>query len=277
MATLKQLIADGAEALADSDSARLDAELLLAVALNKPRTWLYTWPEHIPSLPEQHKYLDLLRRRQDGEPIAYLIHRREFYGLELKINHHVLIPRPETETLVECVLQAATGTAQMRIADLGTGSGAVALALAHTMPQARVVATDISGEALTLARENAAALGIDNISFVQGSWLEPLADMTFDIIASNPPYIDAQDPHLSEGDVRFEPVPALVSPENGLADIRQIAETGMPNLAKGGRLFFEHGYAQGEAVRAIFSAYGYGDISTVQDLSGQDRVTMGRK
>ena len=277
MATLKQLIADGAGALADSDSARLDAELLLAVALNKPRTWLYTWPEHIPSLPEQHKYLDLLRRRQDGEPIAYLIHRREFYGLELKINHHVLIPRPETETLVECVLQAATGTAQMRIADLGTGSGAVALALAHTMPQARVVATDISGEALTLARENAAALGIDNISFVQGSWLEPLADMTFDIIASNPPYIDAQDPHLSEGDVRFEPVPALVSPENGLADIRQIAETGMPNLAKGGRLFFEHGYAQGEAVRAIFSAYGYGDISTVQDLSGQDRVTMGRK
>ncbi len=277
MATLKQLIADGAGALADSDSARLDAELLLAVALNKPRTWLYTWPEHIPSLPEQHKYLDLLRRRQDGEPIAYLIHRREFYGLELKINHHVLIPRPETETLVECVLQAATGNAQMRIADLGTGSGAVALALAHTMPQARVVATDISGEALTLARENAAALGIDNISFVQGSWLEPLADMTFDIIASNPPYIDAQDPHLSEGDVRFEPVPALVSPENGLADIRQIAETGMPNLAKGGRLFFEHGYAQGEAVRAIFSAYGYGDISTVQDLSGQDRVTMGRK
>jgi len=277
MATLKQLIADGAGALADSDSARLDAELLLAVALNKPRTWLYTWPEHIPSLPEQHMYLDLLRRRQDGEPIAYLIHRREFYGLELKINHHVLIPRPETETLVECVLQAATGNAQMRIADLGTGSGAVALALAHTMPQARVVATDISGEALTLARENAAALGIDNISFVQGSWLEPLADMTFDIIASNPPYIDAQDPHLSEGDVRFEPVPALVSPENGLADIRQIAETGMPNLAKGGRLFFEHGYAQGEAVRAIFSAYGYGDISTVQDLSGQDRVTMGRK
>ena len=277
MATLKELIADGAGALADSDSARLDAELLLAVALNKPRTWLYTWPEHIPSLPEQHKYLDLLRRRQDGEPIAYLIHRREFYGLELKINHHVLIPRPETETLVECVLQAATGNAQMRIADLGTGSGAVALALAHTMPQARVVATDISGEALTLARENAAALGIDNISFVQGSWLEPLADMTFDIIASNPPYIDAQDPHLSEGDVRFEPVPALVSPENGLADIRQIAETGMPNLAKGGRLFFEHGYAQGEAVRAIFSAYGYGDISTVQDLSGQDRVTMGRK
>ncbi|MGA0933966.1 MAG: peptide chain release factor N(5)-glutamine methyltransferase [Pseudohongiellaceae bacterium] len=277
MATLKQLIADGAEALADSDSARLDAELLLAVALNKPRTWLYTWPEHIPSLPEQHKYLDLLRRRQDGEPIAYLIHRREFYGLELKINHHVLIPRPETETLVECVLQAATGNAQMRIADLGTGSGAVALALAHTMPQARVVATDISREALTLARENAVALGIDNISFVQGSWLEPLADMTFDIIASNPPYIDAQDPHLSEGDVRFEPVPALVSPENGLADIRQIAETGMPNLAKGGRLFFEHGYAQGEAVRAIFSAYGYGDISTVQDLSGQDRVTMGRK
>jgi len=277
MATLKELIADGAGALADSDSARLDAELLLAVALNKPRTWLYTWPEHIPSLPEQHMYLDLLRRRQDGEPIAYLIHRREFYGLELKINHHVLIPRPETETLVECVLQAATGNAQMRIADLGTGSGAVALALAHTMPQARVVATDISGEALTLARENAAALGIDNISFVQGSWLEPLADMTFDIIASNPPYIDAQDPHLSEGDVRFEPVPALVSPENGLADIRQIAETGMPNLAKGGRLFFEHGYAQGEAVRAIFSAYGYGDISTVQDLSGQDRVTMGRK
>jgi len=277
MATLKQLIADGAGALADSDSARLDAELLLAVALNKPRTWLYTWPEHIPSLPEQHKYLDLLRRRQDGEPIAYLIHRREFYGLELKINHHVLIPRPETETLVDCVLQAATGNAQMRIADLGTGSGAVALALAHTMPQARVVATDISGEALTLARENAAALGIDNISFVQGSWLEPLADMTFDIIASNPPYIDAQDPHLSEGDVRFEPVPALVSRENGLADIRQIAETCMPNLAKGGRLFFEHGYAQGEAVRAIFSAYGYGDISTVQDLSGQDRVTMGRK
>lgn len=277
MATLKKLIADGVEALADSDSARLDAELLLGLALNKPRTWLYTWPDHIPSLPEQHMYLDLLRRRQDGEPIAYLTHRREFFGLDLKINHHVLIPRPETETLVECVLQMASGNAQLRIADLGTGSGAIALAVAHAMPQARVVATDASAEALSLARENATALGIDNISFMQGSWLAPLAGMTFDIIVSNPPYIDAGDPHLSEGDVRFEPVQALVSPDNGLADIRQITEDSMDNLVEGGSLLLEHGYDQGDAVRGIFSTYGYTDINTTRDLSGNDRVTSGRK
>lgn len=276
MATIKQLITDGEQALAGSDSARLDAEILLALAINNTRTWLYTWPEYVPSLPEQHMYLDLLRRRQDGEPIAYLVHRKEFWGLDLKVNRHVLIPRPETELLVQTVLDALAGNLAARVADLGTGSGAVALALASGRPQWQVVATDISADALALAKENADRLDIDNVSFLQGEWLAPLEGMTLDAIVANPPYIAEGDPHLGQGDVRFEPVHALVSADNGLADIRQIAADSPPCLAAGGWLMLEHGFEQGAAVREIFAAAGFSDVTTHRDLAGHERVTAGQ-
>jgi len=280
MATIKQLLADGAHGLVDSesenDSARLDAEILLALTLQKPRTWLYTWPEHIPSLPEQHMYLDLLRRRQSGEPVAYLTHRREFFGLELKINHHVLVPRPETETLVQCVLDVLADNSAARIADLGTGSGAVALALASQKPQARIVATDASSDALALARENAERLGIDNVTFMAGDWLVPLSGLTFDLIASNPPYIAEDDPHLSRDGVRFEPKPALVSGKDGLDAIRQLVTESPACLETGGWLMIEHGFDQGEAVRGLFTEVGFIDVVTHRDLGGNERVTIGK-
>jgi len=280
MATIKQLLADGAHALVDSesenDSARLDAEILLALTLQKPRTWLYTWPEHIPSLPEQHMYLDLLRRRQSGEPVAYLTHRREFFGLELKINHHVLVPRPETETLVQCVLDVLADNSAARIADLGTGSGAVALALASQKTQARIVATDASSDALALARENAERLGIDNVTFMAGDWLAPLSGLTFDLIASNPPYIAEDDPHLSRDGVRFEPKPALVSGKDGLDAIRQLVTESPACLETGGWLMIEHGFDQGEAVRGLFTQAGFVDVKTHRDLGGNERVTIGK-
>lgn len=276
MAIIKQLITEGENSLTGSDSARLDAEILLAMALKNTRTWLYTWPDYVPSLPEQHMYLDLLRRRKDGEPIAYLVHRKEFWGLELKINDHVLIPRPETELLVQTALNALEGNDSAIVADLGTGSGAIALALASEHPQWQIVATDSSKEAVSLAKDNAGRLELRNVTFVTGEWLAPVAGMTFDAIVSNPPYIAEGDPHLAEGDVRFEPVHALVSANNGLADVRRIVLDSPEHLVPGGRLMLEHGYDQGSVVREIFAAAGFTDVITHQDLAGHDRVTEGR-
>ncbi len=276
MAIIKQLITEGENSLTGSDSARLDAEILLAMALKNTRTWLYTWPDYMPSLPEQHMYLDLLRRRKDGEPIAYLVLRKEFWGLELKINDHVLIPRPETELLVQTALNALEGNHSAIVADLGTGSGAIALALASEHPQWQIVATDSSKEAVSLAKDNAGRLELRNVTFVTGEWLAPLAGMTFDAIVSNPPYIAEGDPHLAEGDVRFEPIHALVSANNGLADVRRIVQDSPKHLAPGGSLILEHGYDQGPVVREIFAAAGFTDLVTHQDLAGHDRVTEGR-
>jgi len=277
MATIKQLIMDGESALADSESARLDAELLLGVAINRPRTWLYTWPDHIPALPEQHLYLELIRRRQAGEPIAYMTGRKEFWDLQLKINHDVLIPRPDTELLVETALDKLPGDESVSVADLGTGSGAIALALASSRASWHVTATDESEKALDLAQENAGILDITNVSFFQGSWLAPLTGQSFDAILSNPPYIEEHDPHLQRGDVRFEPVNALVSEDNGLADIQHIVSNSPSFLKPSGWLMLEHGYEQGEEVRRLFAASGYSEIQTLRDLGGNERVTTGRK
>lgn len=276
MATIKQLLADGESALPESDSARLDAEILLACVIRKSRTWLYTWPEHIPNLSEQHLYLDLVRRRQTGEPIAYLTGRREFWDLELKVNSHVLIPRPETEVLVETVLQTLAQVEHARIADLGTGSGAIALALAHQKPDWELTATDIANEALELAAENAKLYAIKNIHFCQGSWLSPLAGLTFTAIVSNPPYIEVGDEHLNRGDVRFEPEHALVSADNGLADIRIIASQSGAHLEANGWLMVEHGYLQGEDARRIFQESGFSAVETIKDLAGLERITIGQ-
>jgi release factor glutamine methyltransferase len=277
MATIKQLITDGENALPDSDSARLDAELLLSVVIAKPRSWLYTWPDHIPALPEQHLYLELIRRRQAGEPVAYMTGRKEFWDLQLKINHDVLIPRPDTELLVETALAKLPEDESIRVADLGTGSGAIALALASGRDNWQLIATDQSARALDLAQENAKNLDIKNISFFQGSWLAPLSGQTFDAILSNPPYIEKNDPHLQRGDVRFEPVHALISEENGLADIHHIISNSPSFLTPSGWLMLEHGYQQGEQVRQLFAAFSYSEIETLRDLAGHERITIGRK
>ncbi len=277
MATIKQLITEGENALPDSDSARLDAELLLGVAIARPRSWLYTWPEHIPALPEQHLYLELLRRRQASEPVAYMTGRKEFWDLQLKINHDVLIPRPDTELLVETALDRLPKDESISVADLGTGSGAIALALASSRTNWKITATDQSVRALDLAQENAENLDIKNVSFFQGSWLAPLSGQSFDAILSNPPYIEKDDPHLQQGDVRFEPVHALVSEENGLADIHHIIISSPPYLKPSGWLMLEHGYQQGEQVRNFFASFSYSEIETLKDLAGHERVTIGRK
>lgn len=277
MATIKQLLVQGESALPESDSARLDAEILLASATRQSRTWLYTWPEHIPTVAEQHLYLDLVRRRRAGEPVAYLIGRREFWGLELKVNPHVLIPRPETEVLVEAVLKTLAQVEQAKIADLGTGSGAIALALAHEKPDWELTATDSSDEALELAEENARLHGIKNISFCRGDWLRALDGKMFTALVSNPPYIRADDEHLEQGDVRFEPVHALVSADDGLADIKLIATQSGAHLEHGGWLFVEHGYQQGEDVRRIFAESGFNAVETIRDLAGHERVTKGSR
>jgi release factor glutamine methyltransferase len=284
MATIKQLILDGQAALAenadDSSAARLDAEILLGVAVKQTRTWLYTWPEHIPSLPEQHLYLELIRRRQDGEPIAYLIGRREFWGLRLKINESVLIPRPETELLVEICLAKLNGLELARVADLGTGSGAIALALGSEKPMWEITATDKSNDALALASKNAEALGITNVRFLNGDWTAPVSKLqeknAYHAILGNPPYIDENDPHLQQGDVRFEPELALISAENGLSDIRIIIHDCVSLLETGGWLMLEHGYQQADQVRQLFTESGYSEIETLRDLSDNERVTIGQ-
>lgn len=279
MATIKQLLADGEQALADGDSPRLDAEVLLACSVNQPRTWLYTWPEHVPTPNEQHLFLELLRRRREGEPVAYLTGRKEFWNLELKVTPDVLIPRPETELLVETILDKAGNIETATIADLGTGSGAIVLALASEKPAWHLVATDASSKALAVAKENAASLGIENVEFlpgVEGDWIAPLEGKRFTVIVSNPPYIEEADTHLSEGDVRFEPVSALVSGRDGLDAIRDIAGNSPDFIKPGGWLMLEHGYSQGEAVRKILCASGYDEIGTLKDLAGLDRVTVGR-
>ena len=284
MATIKQLIVDGEAALAenadDSSSARLDAEILLGFAVKQTRTWLYTWPEHIPSLPQQHLYLELISRRENGEPIAYLIGRREFWGLELIINENVLIPRPETELLVETCLAKLAGLESARVADLGTGSGAIALALGYEKPMWEITATDKSNDALALASKNAEALGIANVRFLNGDWTTPVSKLqeknACHAILGNPPYIDENDPHLQQGDVRFEPELALTSAENGLADIRVIIHDCVSLLETGGWLMLEHGYQQADQVRQLFAESGYSEIETLRDLSDNERVTMGQ-
>lgn len=226
--------------------------------------------------PEQQAQFDaLLARRLAGEPVAYIIGEREFWSLPLKVSPTTLIPRPDTERLVEVALDKTYGQTGS-ILDLGTGTGAIALALASELPNRQVMGVDLKQEAKELAEYNAAQLNIKNVTFDQGSWFEPIAEGTkFALIVSNPPYIDEKDPHLSQGDVRFEPKSALVADENGLADIRHISDLARQYLEEGGWLAFEHGYDQGEAVREIMSGFGYQQVVTEKDYGGNDRVTLG--
>ena len=222
------------------------------------------------------RFESLLARRAGGEPVAYLTGRRGFWTFELQVGPATLVPRPETERLVELALERVPAGVACDIADLGTGSGAIALALARERPLARVVATDASADALAVARANAVSLGIGNVGFLQGDWLAPLAGRRFYMVASNPPFIALDDPHLGVGDLRHEPASALASGRDGLDAIRTIARDAPAHLSRGGWLLLEHGWTQGAAVRALLAAAGFEEVATGQDLERRDRVTFGR-
>lgn len=266
----QQLIESG------SDSPSLDAAVLLCHALDKPRSFLLTWPEKILSAEQLADFNALLIRRCQGEPVAYIMGEREFWSLQLKVSPSTLIPRPDTERLVEVALEKASEN-QGDILDLGTGTGAIALALASELPQRQVWGVDLKPDAQLLAQSNAARLAIPNTRFLSGSWFEPIPDGTkFALIVSNPPYIEKEDPHLTQGDVRFEPLSALVADDNGLADIRHIATQAPQFLMSQGWLLFEHGFEQGTAVRELLVSLGYDNVATYKDYGDNDRVTIGQ-
>ena len=275
--TIDQIIRQATQHLAaSSPSPRLDAEVLLMHVTGLARTALITRAQEL-LLPENEARLHaLLTRRAHGEPVAYLTGRREFWSLELNVTPAVLIPRPETELLVEQALARIPEDAEWTVADLGTGSGAIALAIAAERPRCRLIATDNSAAALAVARANAARLGIANVQFRHGEWLKPLAGMRLDVIVSNPPYVRANDPHLTQGDVRFEPESALVAGADGLDAIRRIAVDALSCLRPGGWLLLEHGYDQAKAVRALLEIHGYDAVASCRDTAGHERVTAGR-
>lgn len=280
--TVQQLLFENAAKLAaalalDAASARLEAQYLLQQVLGKPRAWLLAHPEAELVAEQQAAYAALLQRRLQGEPIAYILGEREFYGLKFKVTPATLIPRPETELLVELALQRIPQGRPCRVLDLGAGSGAIALSIAHHRPKAKVAALDASVEALQVARENAVRLGIRNADFLQGDWYAPLEGQRFDLIVSNPPYIAAGDDHLEQGDLRFEPVSALASGQDGLDDIRRIVAGAGAHLEPGGWLLMEHGYDQAAAVRELLRSAGWVEIFSERDLAGIERVSGGRR
>ncbi|MBL0540048.1 peptide chain release factor N(5)-glutamine methyltransferase [Aeromonas caviae] len=261
--------------LASGESPRADADALLCHLLDCRRSYLMTWPEHELDAAQQATLAGWLARRLNGEPIAHLIGEREFWSLPLKVSPATLIPRPDTEVLVEQALARLPG-GPCALLDLGTGTGAIALALKSERPDADVWAVDRMPAAAALARTNSAALGLP-IEVRDGSWFAPLSDAPrFAMIVSNPPYIDGMDPHLHEGDVRFEPRSALVAEEQGLADIRLIVTQAPAHLVPGGWLLLEHGWDQGEAVRQLLLQQGYVQVETVRDYGDNERVTLGR-
>lgn len=254
-----------------------DAELLLAHALQRSRGWLFAHGDDTLPADIGRRYDELLRRRQAGEPVAYLLGHRGFWRFDLRVTPATLIPRADTERLVELALERLPVGTPATVADLGTGSGAIALALAQERPAARVIATDVSADALDVARGNAHALGLRNVEFREGNWLAPLGEDLFDLIASNPPYIPDGDAHLEQGDLRFEPIGALASGADGLDAIRIIARDAPARLRPDGWLLIEHGWDQGEAVRTLLDAAGLRDTATARDLEARDRVTFGRR
>ena len=254
---------------------RLEYSMLLAHVLSCRREWLIAHPEKALCLAEAAAFVDLVRQRLDGTPIAYLTRSREFYGIALEVSPSVLIPRPETELLVDAVLQRLPRNRKADILDLGTGSGAIAIAMASNLPLARIEAVDRSHAALDVARRNVVRLDLRNVDLHVAHWYSGVTGDMFDVIVSNPPYVREDDPHLVQGDVRFEPREALTSGSDGLAAIRTIASGAPSRLKKGGTLLVEHGHDQGAACREIFMAAGLIAVETLRDLAGHDRVCVG--
>ena len=271
--TLDSLISAAARDL-PGDSPRLDAEVLMCHLLGCARSHLHAWPEQRLDEDQLRGWQALLQRRMRGEPLAWITGEREFWSLPLEVGPGVLIPRPETELLVELALERLPPWPS-RVVDLGTGSGAIALALASERPDCEVTAVERDPRALEIARSNATRLGLE-IVFLQGDWFAPLAGETFTMIVSNPPYVRSDDPHLQQGDLRFEPVDALVAGQDGLDAIRHIIAAAQAHLAPGGWLLLEHGYDQGPAVAGLLRQAGYADVVTFDDLAGRPRVSAGR-
>ncbi|MGN0863579.1 MAG: peptide chain release factor N(5)-glutamine methyltransferase [Stenotrophomonas koreensis] len=257
---------------------RAEARLLLLHVLGQPAVWLFSHDREPVDPVAARRFGELVVRRAAGEPVAYLTGSRGFWSLELAVSPATLIPRPETELLVEqALLRLPDDGRPLRIADMGTGTGAVALAIASERPQAMVLATDLLGPTLAVAVGNAQRNGIDNVHFRRGSWYRALGRDRFDVIVSNPPYIRSDDAHLQQGDLRFEPPAALASGDDGLEAIRIIAAGACDHLVPGGWLLLEHGWDQGPAVRALLDAAGLEQVQTVVDLEGRDRVSLGRR
>ncbi|MGB1256731.1 MAG: peptide chain release factor N(5)-glutamine methyltransferase [Thiolinea sp.] len=276
MARVTELLREYSQRLETiSDSPRLDVEILLAHCLNKPRSFLYTWPEHRPAEEQLAEFNTLITQRLSGQPIAYLTNQREFWGLMLKVTPDTLIPRPDTELLVEAALQQFQPDQALSILDLGTGSGAIAIALASEFPTAHIIATDKSTAALKVAQENALQHHQHNIQFIESDWFSAVPDKSFDLILSNPPYIAEYDPHLTRGDVQFEPLTALTSGHDGLDDIRHLISCSQQFLRPQGAFMLEHGYGQASTIRCLLEQEGFSHITCLKDLTGNDRVSFG--
>ena len=264
-------------ALAASGLIPAEGRLLLAHVLDRDRTWLIAHADDALTTAQAKAFETLARRRHNGEPIAYLIGRREFYGLDLEVSPDVLIPRPETELLVELALERMGDRDAVRVLDLGTGSGAIALAIGRHRPHCSVLGVDASAPALALADRNAKRLGIGNAAFIESDWFDRIPREAFAVIVSNPPYVARDDVHLAQGDLRFEPRSALECGVDGLAAIRRILAGAAGYLAPAGWLFIEHGYNQAESVQALFQDAGYGGVESRRDLAGIPRVTFGQR
>ena len=276
---IDQALAWAIHQLEGGESPSVDAKVLLANILDKSQTYLFTWPDKTIDAAQKAQFETAISRRKLGEPVAYITGRRDFWTLSLFTSPHTLIPRPDTEILVEQVLSWANQHQHnaLSICDLGTGTGAIALALASELPNALVTGVDFQEGAVELASRNAKANGISNARFVQSDWFSALEGRTFDIIVSNPPYIEESSPYLNEGDVRFEPKTALTSGEGGLKDIKFITQSAPQYLTKNGLLVFEHGFDQGHAVKALLENNGFVGVQTVKDYGNHDRVTLGHK
>ncbi|MGV0241382.1 peptide chain release factor N(5)-glutamine methyltransferase [Klebsiella aerogenes] len=273
--TFRQWLTQAIARLGASDSPRRDAEILLGHVTGKARTWILAFDETVLTAEQLAELEALLARRANGEPVAHLVGQREFWSLPLFVSPATLIPRPDTECLVEQALVRLPQTA-CRILDLGTGTGAIALALASERADCKVTAVDFMPDAAALAARNAAHLALNNVTVLQSDWFSALKGQKFAMIVSNPPYIDETDPHLAEGDVRFEPKTALVAADQGLADLAHIIREGRQYLLPNAYMLLEHGWKQGEAVRALFNETGYRDVETCRDYGDNERLTLGR-
>jgi release factor glutamine methyltransferase len=273
MASIETLL--NAAVLPDSPSPRLDAEWLLAAALGKPASYLRTWPEREVPEGAAERFAAWLARRRAGEPVAYILGRQGFWSLDLEVAPATLIPRPDTELLVETAL-ALLPARPACVLDLGTGTGAIALALAAERPAWRLTGVDRIDQAVVLAERNRARLGLGNVDFLLSHWFSALDGRRFGMILSNPPYIAADDPHLGQGDVRFEPSSALIAGPDGLDDIRLIVAQAPEHLEPGGWLLLEHGFEQAAAVRELLSGRGFVEVESRRDLGGHERISLGR-
>ena len=276
MTTVSELLLTAEQSINSSESARLDAEILFCDVMQFDRSRIYSHPEQVVPDDKSALFQSLIEQRQQGRPIAHITGKKEFWSLELAISEDTLIPRPETELLVETALQMIPDNEAFNILDLGTGSGAIAIAIASERPNCKIVATDINKNALTMAKKNAETYQLQNIQFCRSNWYLDIPLQTFDLIVSNPPYIKQNDEHLSQGDVRFEPELALVAGADGMQAINMILENANRYLASNASLLIEHGYDQKQLVQEAFLKHDFRQLKTFQDLSGQDRITRGQ-